>query len=258
MGKLNLSKLTLGINILIITILTILPTQATIKPQIQKLLTTEINHNYLAFNWGNIFQTLRRKKVPGGGKPGDSVCTIAPQRLVEPHLQSKHTPGEILEIWSVNPVFIWYSKRSNIKQIELLQAQSKEVLWSQKIKPGQTSIIYNGKPLQPGETYLWKLYVPFAVEQTPKFKILELAERNKITNELQQLEAQIKSQGANAESITLKRANYFAEKGMWTDALQEIYAVPNPSLELKQIKQQIPSAEYCQELDAAKKVVVAN
>ncbi|MEB3215789.1 MAG: DUF928 domain-containing protein, partial [Nostocales cyanobacterium 94392] len=55
------------------------------------------------------------------------------------------------------------------------------------------------------------------------------------------LEILQKSKGANAEKIAFTKAEYFTQKGLWSDALQQAYSVPNPSRELSQIIKDIPN-----------------
>jgi hypothetical protein len=43
------------------------------------------------------------------------------------------------------------------------------------------------------------------------------------------------------EEIALQRANYFAQRDLWSDALQEIYSVQNPSPTLTRNAQEILS-----------------
>ena len=74
---------------------------------------------------------------------------------------------------------------------------------------------------------------------------MEAQKRDHITNDLTKLEERREKQGASAEKIALEKANYFAQQELWSDALREIYAVPNPSAELTRIIQQIPSTVYC-------------
>jgi hypothetical protein len=57
-------------------------------------------------------------------------------------------------------------------------------------------------------------------------------ERERLAAELAALEAQLKAAGATAEEIALERANYFAQRDLWSDALQEIDSAKNSSVEL--------------------------
>lgn len=215
------------------------PMQAFIKETHQQ--PTEINNGYLALSWGDIWDILRRKKV-AGGRRGD-ICAIAPQKLVNPNLSNSETQ----EVWSEYPLFLWYSRVSTEQKIELFQKGSKQVFWSRKIAPGETKVIYDGKPLQLGQSYEWKVLanIPFPVTSGATFQIMGPKKRDRITNDLKQREQQLKKQGANPEKIALEKANYFAQQELWSDALREIYSVPNPSPELTKIIQQIPSSNYC-------------
>ena len=66
-------------------------------------------------------------------------------------------------------------------------------------------------------------------------------ERNQIAEELKSLEEQLKVAQATAEEISLERANYFAQKNLWSDALQEMSSVPNSVPEFTQKIQELLS-----------------
>ena len=67
-------------------------------------------------------------------------------------------------------------------------------------------------------------------------------QRNRIGAELRLIEKLHKDK--SPEKIALTKAKYFAEKGLWSDALQQAYSVPNPSPELSQMIEDIPN-ELC-------------
>ena len=54
------------------------------------------------------------------------------------------------------------------------------------------------------------------------FQVMEAAERDRISGELQQLETELVVSGATIEEIILAKANYFAEKDLWSDTLQQL------------------------------------
>ncbi|NEQ12145.1 MAG: hypothetical protein F6K37_41760 [Moorea sp. SIO4E2] len=56
--------------------------------------------------------------------------------------------------------------------------------------------------------------------------------RNQITTDLNELESNLKAEDASADKIALKRINYFIDKQLWSDALREIYLMPNPPAEV--------------------------
>ena len=99
------------------------------------------------------------------------------------------------------------------------------------------------------------LFIKFIVHNYPntaklnltipvEFKVMEFQKRLGITIRLALLEHRLKKQGANAEKIALEKANYFANEELWSDVVNEIYQVKNPSRRLKQKIQQIESSDY--------------
>lgn len=241
MAKFNQTSSTLLMAILIITIIFVFPSQSTIINQKPQRLLTKTNSTYLALSWGDIWNILRRRKVPGGGREPDvTICAIAPGRLDSTKLGMQ-------EIWSNQPLFLWHIQGETVQQIELLN-KDEQVFWSQKITTGQTKAIYDGKPLQPGQSYIWHLsHSPSSEINYYQFKVMGVQKRDRITTELRQLEGRLQKQGASVEKIALERANYFAQQDLWSDALREFYAIPNPSAELTKMIQTIPSPNYCQE-----------
>lgn len=64
-----------------------------------------------------------------------------------------------------------------------------------------------------------------------------------ITAELPQLEERV--EGASQETIALEKANYFAGKELWSDALRELSSVPTPSVELKNAIALLQAHDLC-------------
>lgn len=243
MVKLTRVQSTLLIVALITTSLEALPIQAAIRQQPQQLLT-EIKGTYLAISWGDIWERLRRKKSPAGGRPVHGrglICAIAPVKLVDQDAVQGEI-REIQEVWSERPLFLWTTQGGAVQQIELFLERSDTAFWSREIPDGKTSIIYDGEPLKPGQTYEWRLTAPFPKAQ-PLFRVMESQERDRITAGLKQVEKQFK--GASAEKMALEKANYFAEEELWSDALRELYSVPSPSTELTGAIEQIQAHDFC-------------
>jgi hypothetical protein len=225
---------------LITTSLGAAPIQAAIRQHPQQLLT-EIKSNYLAISWSEIWEKLRRTKRSGGGRPISGLCAIAPVKLVERDAKQGEN-RETQKVWSDRPLFLWNSKGGAVQQIELFLKESDTAFWSREIPEGATSIIYDGEPLKPGQTYEWQLTAPFPQAQ-PLFRVMDSQEREEIKVGLKQLEEQFK--GASVEKMALEKANYFAEQELWSDALRELYSVPNPSAELKDAIAQIQAHDFC-------------
>ena len=166
------------------------------------------------------------------------------KREQEPALSSRSniceiTPGLVGEnniIYSDRPLFLWQGKAPKVKiylytpfSLEIEQ----EVLWSQTVASNSESIFYTGEPLQPGQIYDWEIVVDSATNRRRiSFQVMEAEQRRRITSELAQLETELTISGANTEEITLAQANYFAERDLWSDALQKIYSIESSSADL--------------------------
>jgi hypothetical protein len=165
------------------------------------------------------------------------VCLVSPGLLEEKNI-----------IWSDRPIFLW-QEVSLTQEIRLYSpfnpAQDQEIIWRQDIKqvspePTFQEIIYTGTPLEAGKTYDWEIFDRKSKAQEKRyFTVMESQERAQITTELQSLETQLKSEKATEEEIAREKANYFIEKQLWSDALQSMLTVKNPSPELLQKIQEL-------------------
>jgi len=177
--------------------------------------------------WAAIWKllTLKREQEPPLGSR-DLVCEIAPGLLGEKNI-----------IWNPRPLFLW---QGTVPSLEIYlyspftPEREQEVLWSQTVTAKSfrgtfQSVAYTGEALQPGRSYDWELVIPSSRRQRYTFQVMESQERERIATELRALETQLVSAGATAEEIALQRAHYFAQRDLWSDALQEIYSVQNPS-----------------------------
>jgi hypothetical protein len=167
----------------------------------------------------SIFRPTRRQN----GTRSGSVCLL--------------TPGEIL--WSDRPLFVW---DANVSKITVRTVNQRPV-WSQTLMPNHQSIVYQGEPLQAGQTYEVILYDANGERLTrneqfyPRFTLLEVTRQQKVEVELAQIESQLRANRATTEEIALAKAIYFSEQELWSDALQVIYTIPNPSTETNQFIQ---------------------
>lgn len=203
-------------------------TQQNPKPQIE---TRRAKQNSI---WDAIWKLVMKRDEPSLSSR-DGVCVINPGLL-----------GEKNVIWSDRPLFLWQGKVQNleVRPYSLDTPYSgQKVLWSQTVIAGSQSATYTGETLQPGQTYDWQLVV---VDSSPRrlrftFQVMDAQSRDRITDELTAMETQLKSAGATPEAITLAKAKYFAERDLWSDALQEVYSVQNPSTELTKNTQELSS-----------------
>ncbi|MGB3650334.1 MAG: DUF928 domain-containing protein [Rivularia sp. (in: cyanobacteria)] len=174
--------------------------------------------------WNKIFKPVGDPEPPikprkGTSRPQKPICLISPD-----------APTQTRIIWNTKPFFLW---KGDIKKIAVGIPGNKEYLKTQ-IVTGNQSVNYTGKALKPGNTYRLSIILSELEKASPTmfvpFKIMEAPQRNRISAELRLLERLHKNKGA--ENIAVTKAKYFAQKGLWSDALQQAYSVPNPSPEL--------------------------
>ncbi len=161
-----------------------------------------------------------------GGSRGP--CTIAPLDL------KTNT-----EVWSDRPLFLW---RGPIGRIEVRQQGSNDVLWRQPIEPGVGRMQYAGEPLQPGRTYNWVLFdLENNAISSIAFKVMNAREREQVNTQLLSLERELKAKGATVEESAALRAQYFAQRQLWSDAWREAFSVDNPVAIIDTITQTTPT-----------------
>jgi len=158
-------------------------------------------------------------------------------------------------------VFIWDFKVGKtevrpiaVSKIEVQTADDQRLVWSQALTPTSQSALYQGEPLQPGQykVILYSLGGSIITDQQlpPRFTLIEEAKRQQIQAGLTQIEKQLRIKKASVEAIALEKAIYFSEEELWSDALQTIYSVPNPSAELHQFVQEA-TQKMCEESKVA-------
>lgn len=218
-----------------------LPMEAAILQRSQQSKET-INSQYIALSWGDIWNRLRGKRTPGGGK-GD-ICSIVPQALVSSDNETVNS-----EVWSNKPLFLWHIPRGKATKITIFEKGKYEVFETLVIKEGQTRFAYNGKPLQPGQSYTWQLSANLGgrsiKDSGSNFQIMDAQKRLGIASDLTKLEAGLKRQRVSGEKIALEKANYFIEKRLYSDALQQLYSVSKPSKELNETIKNIEAHNFC-------------
>ncbi len=170
-----------------------------------------------------IWKLLRAKREQEPALSSRSnICEITPGLLGETNL-----------IYSDRPLFLWQGMASNL-EINLYSPFSvdadQELLWSQIVASNSDSILYTGKPLQPGKIYDWEIVVDSATNRRRiSFQVMEAAERDRISGELEQLETELTVSGATNEEIILAKANYFVQQDLWSDALQQLSSLETAS-----------------------------
>ena len=174
------------------------------------------------------FRNLLRRIFPDDERDDPTTisrgdfCLLAPAR-----------PGEETTVWHQRPIFIW---QGTLGKLEVVDETTGDVLWQYEPAPEETFISYGGERLKPGRTYIWKVYDSAASENPvafPPFTILPAINRLLIANGLSVAQARaIAAENERTDPSELARANYFAFREFPVDALQALFSVENPSLDL--------------------------
>jgi hypothetical protein len=170
----------------------------------------------------------KRKQEPALSSRSN-LCEISPGLL-----------GEINIIYSDRPLFLWQGKANNLK-INLYTPfsleQEQKILWSKIIENKNSDIqylFYTGKPLEAGKIYDWETVVNNSSSRKMPFQIMEKAKREQISLELIKLESELRNSGVKEEEIILAKANYFAERDLWSDAIQILFSLNNSTTNFSQ------------------------
>jgi hypothetical protein len=171
----------------------------------------------------SLLSLLQRKPFLGGSRSGGSFCGITPAVL-----------GESNAIWSDRPLFLWQGK---VQKLELrpysfdVAYKNQSTLWSAVSTDQQAS--YPNEPLQAGQRYEWQVtylstQMNGPVQWQRTFQVMDKPGRDQIEQDLIALDIPLKTQNATVEDTALARAHYFANRDLWSDAIQQVYSVGHP------------------------------
>ncbi len=166
-------------------------------------------------------------------------------RLISRGNVSPIAPGliETYFVWSDRPLFMWHSPGVN-QEVQLIvrDLDNNSVVWEQTVNLADQKVFYNAKnPLSPGKQYQWQLS---NTTERGIFQVMPASDRNKIQADLQTLEQKLRETRASDEEIALRKADYFLNypikhktdnniHHLWSDALQTLFQVQQPSDDFK-------------------------
>lgn len=210
------------------------------RAQLAEMKAKQLTQSSQQASWETVLQTLLRQQPPTTRRPGGGrgeLCAIAPS-----------SSGQSVTVWNTRPLFVW---QGDYNVIGVREKSANTDFWWGKAITRSLSVMrlsYSGTALAPGKTYEWSFFVDqnrLSPLGTVTFRVMDGKQRASIQKELQALEKQLKVQKATQEKIALQRTNYFLQKGLRADALQEIYSVKQPSVKLQQVMQDIEK-KVCQ------------
>jgi hypothetical protein len=175
----------------------------------------------LASAWSDIFKSPPPRPMRGVGR-GDAFCAIAP-------FPTEAEAGDQSEaaIVTHQPVFVW---RGGAEWLKVRSAETGELLWEKDLSadPDQAlhRVAYAGSPLQAGQSYEWVIKPRRLAALLPiEFRVLSAAEQTAVEAELR------------SRRTAVRRADYFAERQLWSAFWDEILAVEDPAATLQAVVQ---------------------
>jgi hypothetical protein len=183
----------------------------------------------------------RRPRRRLGGRGDGRVCMISPGLLEQQNV-----------IWSDRPLFVWNAPPEvTMQQLEVID-QTQRLVWEKSLAATEQTAQYEGQPLQLGQFYTWRLYwrvqdAQYSADYT--FQLMEADQRNQITADLQSLTRQLPASRSSTEAIISQQVDYLLNRSepLWSDALQMLYSIENPSAQTTQQIQTWISAACSQE-----------
>ena len=179
----------------------------------------------------------QRRKRPNTVRSGPSdICAIAPGVV------------DIYIVWHDRPLFLWHSNQNQSVELIVREEATKKEVWKQTVNIADQKALYSAqKSLEPGKAYEWQLT---GTTNWRIFQIMSPQEHQKIATQLQAIDQNLKAIKASPEEIAAKKAEYFldyqvqhnTETGTfnpWSDALQSLYQVDNPSSSFIQERQEL-------------------
>ncbi len=186
-------------------------------------------------SWSSLLDRLRRRDKPPHGSRGE-LCLLVPAQANEPDV-----------MWHDRPLFVWQGLEQTIG---LRRSGSETVFWRRSLaQPGTTvnQLQYVGLALQQGQTYELLLFSSPTATQPVRwqaFMIMPARDRVSVTTALQTLTVKLQKENASEETIAQQRARYFGDYQLQSDVLQEVFAVKNPSVALRQFVTDL-SKQFC-------------
>ncbi|NJR57028.1 MAG: DUF928 domain-containing protein [Acaryochloris sp. CRU_2_0] len=185
-------------------------------------------------SWSQIFNWLRHRKVKGGSRD-PSFCAITPVSLL--NRVSQPEPSPVATVWNLQPLLAW---KGSAEHIEVRQKDNDHLVWKATLTAKDQHINYQGKALQPGQTYVWRLRSRVnskfpVIHSASTFQVMTDTERQQVKMDLIRLKSRYNPRNTSTEKLALLRANYFAQHQLWSDTLREALRVKQPSPQLAQL-----------------------
>jgi hypothetical protein len=162
--------------------------------------------------------------IVGITRPVGAACPIVPVLNTD----------EVMQVWSDRPFFLWRNyPRGAMSQIDVQsrvdEMEASSILFRATVA-GESFVSYVGTPLERGQVYEWGAYSnTMGAPQIIPFEVMPEDEYEQVAMELEAAEQEWQAAGLSPEEQILERITFFAERQLWSDAMQAAFTVPDPS-----------------------------
>jgi hypothetical protein len=162
----------------------------------------------------------RRPPITLGGR--GAVCAITPGLL-----------DKDFTVLSDRPLFAWQGQAS---KLNVRDFKTRTIIWSADVDVNTQQLAYSGsQPLEPGKVYQWQVLGNNPTSQDraqwSTMTVMASPERDTMMTKLKELAQTAQQSKQSPEELADEQAMYLLDQNLWSDALQVVFAVKNPSTE---------------------------
>ena len=189
-----------------------------------------------------LFAAISGSAAPSNATPKENMIQQIWKRIVGVPQPPRGSRGDVCEvtpmsgkvIWNDRPIFAW---QGEVSQVKLYQEKDlKKAIWFGAVKPDQTSIAYNGKPLSPGK-YIWKAMSKGDAKPLA-FEVMGGDNRVLVNQKLQQMKQGDLSTQEVRTSAALSRMEFWSQNGLVSDAAIEMYAMAGSDPDIEAMRKE--------------------
>lgn len=158
--------------------------------------------------FNSIIEMFKQRQEPPLVSRGN-LCVLSPGVL-----------GLSNEILGSQPLFLWQGK---VEKIIVRDYETNNILWLKNNLEDINEIVYKGKSLKAGQSYIWEFINPHS-RVRHEFTVMSKTKQKKI---LDKFESSMLSEntGISIDRIKLNEALFLTKENLWSDSLSSLYSI---------------------------------
>ena len=178
--------------------------------------------------FNSIFEIFKQRQEPPLVSRGN-LCFLSPGVLGKTNL-----------IWSSKPLFLWQGK---VSKLVVRDYDTDEVIWQKSSLAGKEQVAFDGKPLQPGQAYIWEASNAGTTVRY-EFRVMNSLDREKVIRNLKDI-IRLDSSSFSEESKLAMQIHYLIDEKLYSDALSTLVSHKIKSVELNRTQESFLSS-FCE------------